>query len=98
MKKLLLGLQAALFCALLSTPVRGEGEFLSSLEKDVTNLVSLIKPSLVTINTLQTVKTKAPGPSSKKGIKSYQFERVSRIGSGGIFDQQGVWINSPSVR
>ena len=93
---------AALICGLVifgTNPVWGEGEFLSSLEKDVTNLVEMVKPCLVTINTRYVIKTKSLSPSDKK-IKTSQThprEKIYRIGSGVIFDKAGHIITSASV-
>lgn len=76
-----------------------QGEFLSSLDKDVTGLVSMVKPSLVTINTNQLIKIGRPGIPGKagKGDKTFRLEKLSRIGSGVIFDKEGHVITSASV-
>jgi len=98
-KKLLRGLLALSFSLLTSAQARGEGEFLSSLERDVTSLVSQVKPSLVTINTIHTIKSKSsiiPGQKTAGG-KSFQFEKISRVGSGVVFDREGHVITSASV-
>lgn len=94
------------WCALASglalltvRPAWAQGGFLSSLEKDVTGLVSLVKPSLVTINTIQTIKARSmPVPDKQAKLKqSYQLETISRIGSGVIFDREGHVVTSASA-
>lgn len=84
---------------LLTAQAQAQGEFLSSLERDVTGLVYQVKPSLVTINTIHTIKSKSSitaGPKTVGG-KSFQFEKISRVGSGVIFDREGHVITSASV-
>ncbi len=84
---------------LLAGEVWGEGEFLSSLERDVTGLVATVKPSLVTINTIQTVKAQNIPPAWKKTYKakSLPSATILRVGSGVVFDQKGHVITSASV-
>ena len=98
-KKLLRGLLALGFSLLTSAQAWGEGEFLSSLERDVTSLVSQVKPSLVTINTIHTIKSKSNLVAGQKvsGKKTFQFEKISRVGSGVVFDREGHVITSASV-
>jgi S1-C subfamily serine protease len=84
--------------ALLANQVYGQ-EFLSSLEKDVTSLVVAVKPSLVTINTKRSVPGRTGLLSNKKteGEKKFGREKITRIGSGIIFDKQGYIVTSASV-
>ncbi len=90
----------ALAAALSASPVlHAEGEFLSSLEKDVTGLVAKVRPSLVTIQTIKVVSFESFS-LPEKGVQSRgsgELKRVTKIGSGIIFDGQGHILTSASV-
>jgi len=79
-----------IFCAFLFSwikPCYAQRKVLSSLEKDITNLVESIKPSLVTIETESQI---LKGKKSKKAPSAF-------VGSGIVYTSDGYILTTASV-